>query len=72
MSLEPKGHPAAGDPVEVRNRFDRRWARGFEVLAVTERGYRLRRVSDGLELPTEFDPADVRPRRESRRGTWWY
>jgi hypothetical protein len=72
VSLELNGRVAPGDAVEVRNRFDRHWARGFEVLAVSDQGYRLRRMSDGLELPAEFAHDDVRARREPKRGTWWY
>ena len=64
-SLEP------GMRVEVRRRFDAHWARGFEIVAVTESGYRLRRVSDGQELPTEFAFDDVR-RERKRQGMWWY
>ena len=61
-----------GTRVEVRKRFDASWARGFEVIDLTENGgYRLRRLSDGMELPTEFEPADLR--KEKRRGDmWWY
>jgi hypothetical protein len=61
----------AGMRVEVRSRFDQRWARGFEVVAVTEGGYRLKRLSDGMELPTEFSAEDVR-RERKRQGMWWY
>jgi len=61
----------AGMRVEVRSRFDQRWARGFEVVAVTEGGYRLKRLSDGMDLPTEFSPEDVR-RERKRQGMWWY
>ena len=61
----------AGMRVEVRRRFDAHWARGFEVVAVTESGYRLRRLSDGQELPIEFTFEDVR-RERKRHGQWWY
>ena len=64
-SLEP------GMRIEVRRRFDQHWARGFEVAAVTEGGYRIRRLSDGIELPTEFPFEDVRGERK-HRGMWWY
>ena len=64
-SLEP------GMRVEVRRRFDQHWARGFEVVAVIESGYRLRRLSDGMELPAEFAFEDVR-RERKRQGMWWY
>jgi hypothetical protein len=60
----------AGMRVEVRRRFDQHWARGFEVVASTDGGYRVRRISDGMELPTEFSAEDVR--RERKRGMWWY
>lgn len=49
-----------GEPVEVRRRFDRAWARGFEVAAAAQDGYRLRRTSDGAVLPVAFPAADVR------------
>lgn len=62
--------PAAGDKVEVRRRLDDQWARGFEVIDVSGAGYRLRRLSDGVELPTTFAAADIR--RERKRSTWWY
>ncbi len=61
----------AGTRVEVRKRFDDSWARGFEVLATADTGYRLRRLSDGMELPTEFGAKDVR-RERKRHDMWWY
>ena len=61
----------AGMRVEVRRRFDAHWARGFEIVAVTEGGYRVRRLSDGQELPVEFTSEDVR-RERKRQGMWWY
>jgi hypothetical protein len=76
----PAGHdvPTAtalevGTRVEVRKRFDASWARGFEVVDQSEQGYRLRRLSDGSELPLVFDPDDVRPEKDRRRASmWWY
>jgi hypothetical protein len=56
--------------VEVRSRFDRRWATGFAVIAADELGYRIRRLSDGAELPTRFSRDEIR--RERHRGQWWY
>jgi hypothetical protein len=64
-SLEP------GMRVEVRRRFDAHWARGFEIATVTDSGYRVLRVSDNQELPTEFAFEDVR-RERKRQGLWWY
>jgi hypothetical protein len=49
-----------GTRVEVRRRFDRAWARGFEVIDVSEAGYRLRRTSDNAVLPVPFPRVDVR------------
>jgi hypothetical protein len=61
----------AGMRVEVRRRFDQHWARGFEIVETGEYGYRLRRLSDGIVLPTEFSAEDVR-RERKRQGMWWY
>jgi hypothetical protein len=66
-----------GARVEVRNRFDRSWTRGFEVAesaAPADEGgaaptYRVRRLSDGVVLNAEFPADEVR--RERRRETWW-
>jgi hypothetical protein len=59
-----------GTRVEVRQRFDQRWTRGFEVAEELAEGYRLRRVSDGSLLPVAFEPDDVRPERK-KQGLWW-
>lgn len=58
-----------GTKVEVRRRYDSRWARGFEVAEVDGAGYLLRRVSDGTVLPATFVRADL---RRERQGTWWF
>ena len=65
-----------GTRVEVRSRFDQRWARGFEIEEeVRDEGdqggprYRLRRRSDGSVLPTLFIDEDVR--EEKRKSMWW-
>ncbi len=62
--LEPGTH------VEVRSTLERRWSRGFEVVEATDDGYRVRRLSDMVDLPGAIAAADVR--KEKRRGTWWY
>jgi hypothetical protein len=49
-----------GTSVEVRSRFDRRWARGFSIAAVTTDAYQLRRVSDGSVLPAWFPRDEIR------------
>jgi hypothetical protein len=62
-----------GTRVEVRSRFDQRWARGFEVEEqVDDQGalrYRLRRRSDDSVLPALFVDDDVR--EEKRNSMWW-
>ena len=65
----PRRELHVGSRVEVRNRFDGSWSPGFEVSAVVDGGYRIRRRSDGSELPAEFDSDDVR--RERRTSMWW-
>ena len=50
-----------GTPVQVRDRFEFAFRSGFEVSGATGAGYRLRRRSDGVELPAEFAMKDVRP-----------
>jgi hypothetical protein len=59
-----------GAKVEVRTAFDRTWATGFEVDAVTAEGYRLRRLSDGSLLPVVMPEDDVR--RERREANMWW
>ena len=59
-----------GTKVEVRNRFDGSWSKGFAVAATEPGGYELRRLSDGEVLPLVFGGEVVR--RERRRSdTWW-
>ena len=69
---EPPEQPSfsPGTRVQVRRRFDDKWASGFEVAETSPLGYRLRRLSDGEMIPVPF-PADV-VRREKKRSTWWY
>ncbi len=59
-----------GTRVNVRNRFEGSWSRGFEVIEATEGGYRIRRLSDGSELPGLFAEDDVRHERR-RQEFWW-
>lgn len=77
MKLEPTAPRAGGvgsldegTEVEVRSSFDRHWTKGFEVIRLSDQGYRLRRLSDGESLPGFFPPDDVRKAR--RNKTWWY
>lgn len=59
-----------GAKVCVRNRFLGNWSSGFEVVEVLGDGYRIRRVSDGLEFPDVFASEDVRleRRQQPERG----
>ena len=60
-----------GDRVEVRRRFDAQWARGFEIVEVTQTGYHVRRESDGEVLPVEFSDDDVRRAHKRHNDFWW-
>jgi hypothetical protein len=60
-----------GTQVDVRNRFQGTWVRGFEVAEFTGEGYRIRRLSDGSILSELFSRDDVR-RQRSRQGFWWH
>lgn len=68
-----------GTRVEVRSQFDRSWASGFEISEIvgSPEGadgpgarYKVRRESDGMVLPREFEWEEVR--RERKGGHWWY
>ena len=60
-----------GTKVDVRNRYQGTWVRGFEVAEVTADGYRIRRLSDGSILGDLFSRDDVR-RERKRQGFWWH
>lgn len=64
-----------GVRVEVRARFDQRWARGFELVEVVqdkgEDRYRVRRRSDGSVLPALFVDDDVREEKKRSSSIWW-
>jgi hypothetical protein len=60
-----------GTKVDVRNRYQGTWVRGFEVAEMTDAGYRIRRLSDGSVLGELFSRDDVR-RERSRQGFWWH
>jgi hypothetical protein len=63
-----------GTRVEVHLRFDRAWARGFEVAEQVAAGkglrYRVRRRSDGSVIPALFDDHEVR--EECRKNDMWW
>lgn len=62
---------APGMAVEIRRKLDGQWARGFEIVERESGGsFRVRRMSDGQELPVTISGDDLRPQR--KRSTWWY
>jgi hypothetical protein len=69
LGTNPFGRLSPGTEVEVRTRYEGRWASGFEVDAVHRDGgdrndrYVVRRRSDGAVLPVAFHAAEIRPRR---------
>jgi hypothetical protein len=70
-SAFPPGAPrplADGTKVEVRQRFDGRFTKGFEVSGRDGDGYLIRRLSDGAVLPVTFSRAEI---RRERHSTWW-
>lgn len=64
--VTPMGHgmmgglPGTGDSVELRVTFSGGWSGGFDVAAVVEGGFIIRRKSDGFLLPGPTSPSDVR------------
>ena len=67
----PDAELSKGTRVEVRDRFQGWWARGFEVAGTEEGRYRIRRLSDGSILPGLFARTEIR-RERHRRAMWWY
>ena len=63
IGADSSGRPiklSNGTRVQVRNRFDGAWARGFEVYQSRRNGYLLRRLSDRHVLPTTFTSPELR------------
>ena len=56
-----------GTRVEVRSRFEGGWTHGFEIVDTAFGGYLLRRLSDGVVLPTMFAAHDLRCAEASSR-----
>ena len=51
---------APGEPVQVWVQFTGTWSAGFEIAAVVDGGYQVRRRSDGFLLPAPTSEGDVR------------
>ena len=71
-SQADEGPLTAGTPVDVRSRYIGTWSRGFEVAEIVGDAYRVRRLSDGSVLPSEFSSSDVREQRPKKSTLWWY
>ena len=50
----------AGDAVELRVTYMGTWAAGFEVVTRLDRGYQVKRCSDGSLLPGPTGVDDIR------------
>lgn len=62
----------AGTEVEVRTRFDRSWAAGFEIVeSAPGGGYHVRRTSDAMVVPAVFADDEVRRARRPD-DMWWF
>ena len=48
-----------GTKVDVRDRFCSQWSHGFAIVAATDMGYIVERLSDRYVLPTEFTSSDI-------------
>ena len=51
---------APGERVQVWVQFTQTWSAGFEIAAVVDGGYQVRRCSDGCLLPAPTSEGDVR------------
>lgn len=49
-----------GEHVQLWVTFNESWSAGFEIAAVVEGGYQIRRRSDGRLLPAPTSEGDVR------------
>ena len=63
-------HPdtvAIGSRVEIRNLHRHTWSRGFQVVAIIDQTYLIRRLADGRLLPRFFSPIDIRVPHDALR-----
>ena len=69
--LEPDdGLLEHGTRVEVKKRFDGKWARGFTIEGGNDEGYLVRRDHDQVLLPERFAPEDVRIEKRHHFRFW--
>jgi hypothetical protein len=60
ITADPRRSLAVGTEVDVFSRFRHGWIGGFEVAAVDDGQYSLRRRLDAEVLPRTFDADEVR------------
>jgi hypothetical protein len=63
LTADPRATLVVGTEVDVFNRFRRGWVGGFEVAAVQDDRYRVRRQLDCEVLPRMFEADELRVRR---------
>ena len=56
-----------GTRVQVKSRFDGKWATGFTVERANSEGYVVRREHDQVVLPEQFPHDEVRIEKRSLR-----
>jgi hypothetical protein len=59
-----------GTRVEVKSRFDGKWARGFTIEHGNAEGYTVRRESDQILLPERFPADEIRIERRHHLRFW--
>lgn len=73
VDVDDTGVLAPGTGIEVRNKLDGRWSKGFAVHSRVDGGYRIIRVSDGSVLPTLFEDDQIREHSVTRKNdSWWF
>jgi hypothetical protein len=60
LTADPRATLVVGTEVDVFNRFRRGWVGGFEVAAVQDDRYRVRRQLDWVVLPRVFEADELR------------
>jgi hypothetical protein len=57
----PRAPITPGDEIEIWCRSLGSWSTGFDALDLDAEGWRVRRRSDGSQLPVRFSSREVRP-----------
>lgn len=60
---------AIGTRVEIRNLHRHTWSKGFQVVAIIDETYLIRRLADGRLLPRFFASVDIRVPHDAMRAT---